>query len=174
MTAAIEPGILPLFRIFVALEILLLLLRIGLERTFRADFPLVGSPWVGLAFLASLLTYLCLPPLEKRLLRAYLPIALVLTTAFTLVMAASGMKLRVETGIRAEELVRVAWLLIVVLVVPLIIVAWQYGVRWVIGFCILTAAAELALMLPAAGTDGRLSLASVAIADLPAPLPPLT
>ena len=53
--AAIEPGVLPLFRIFVALEILLLLLRIGLEAAFRADFPLVGSPWTGLAFLALLL-----------------------------------------------------------------------------------------------------------------------
>ena len=161
--AAIEPGVLPLFRIFVALEILLLLLRIGLEATFRADFPLVGSPWTGVAFLTLLLAYLSLPALHKRLGRFYLPIALVVATAFTLVIAASGIKLRADIGIRAEELVRGAWILIVVLVVPLIIVAWQYGFRWVLWFCLSTAAAELALMLPLAARGGPLALAFVAI-----------
>src|SRR6266702_7482836 len=114
----IEPGILPLFRIFVALEILLLLLRIGLETAFRADFPLVGSPWAGLAFLALLFGYLSWPALEARLGRFYLPVALVLSVAATIVGAAAGMKLRVEAGIRAEELVRGSWVLIVVLLVP--------------------------------------------------------
>ncbi len=104
MTRSIEPGILPLFRIFVALEILLLLLRIGLEAVFRADFPLVGSPWAGLVFLALLFSYLSWPALEARLGRFYLPIALVLSIAVTLVSATAGMKLRLEAGIRAEEL----------------------------------------------------------------------
>ena len=164
MTRSIEPGILPLFRIFVALEILLLLLRIGLETAFRADFPLVGSPWAGLVFLALLFGYLSWPALEARLGRFYLPVALVLSVAVTLVGAAAGMRLRVEAGIRAEELVRGSWVLIVVLLVPLIIVAWQYGFRWVLWFCLLTAAAELALTLPLAGRGGLLALTLVVIA----------
>ncbi len=164
MTRSIEPGILPLFRIFVALEILLLLLRIGLEAVFRADFPLVGSPWAGLVFLALLFSYLSWPALEARLGRFYLPIALVLSIAVTLVSATAGMKLRLEAGIRAEELVRGSWVLIVVLLVPVIIVAWQYGFRWVLWFCLLTAAAELALTLPLAGKGGPLVLTLVVIA----------
>src|SRR6266545_2071725 len=164
VTRTIEPGILPLFRIFVALEILLLLLRIGLEAVFRADFPLVGSPWAGLVFLALLFSYLSWPALEARLGRFYLPIALVLSIAVTLVSATAGMKLRLEAGIRAEELVRGSWVLIVVLLVPVIIVAWQYGFRWVLWFCLLTAAAELALTLPLAGKGGPPALALVVIA----------
>src|SRR5262252_6423303 len=131
---AIEPGILPLFRIFVALEIVLLLLRIALEIFFHADFPLVGSPWPGLAFLTLLLGYLSWAALERRLRRAYLPIAIVLSVGITLVSAAAGIRLRAEAGLRAEELVRGSWILIVVLLVPLVIVAWQYGLRWVLGF----------------------------------------
>lgn len=164
VTAPIEPGVLPLFRIFVALEILLLVLRLGLEAGFRADFPLVGSPWPALVALGALLAYLCLPALEQRLTRAYLPIALVASAAITLLAAAHGLRLRVEAGIRAEELVRSSWVLIVVLVVPLIIVAWQYGVRWVLWFCGLTAAAELALMFAAAPAEGTLALAFLGIA----------
>lgn len=163
-TAAIEPGVLPLFRIFVTLELLLLLLRIGLETAFQSSFRLIGSPWPGVAFLALQLAYLSLPPLERRLGRAYLPAALLAATGFTLLAAASGMKLRAEAGIRAEELVRASWILFVVPVVPLIIVAWQYGTRWSVRFCVLTTAAELALMVPVASSDRRLALALLLIA----------
>ncbi len=82
----------------------------------------------------------------------------------TLVSAAAGMRFRVEAGIRAEELVRGSWVLIVVLLVPVIIVAWQYGFRWVLWFCLLTAAAELALTLPLPGKGGPPALTLVVIA----------
>ncbi len=164
MTRPIEPGILPLFRLFVALELLLLLLRAGLETVFRADFPLVPSPWAGLVFLALLLGYLSWPRLEEHLRSFYLPIALVLSVAATLAAAAAGIKLRLATGIRAEELVRGSWILIVVLLVPLILVAWQYGFRRVLWFCLLTVAAELALTLPLAAGSGSLPPALVVLA----------
>jgi signal transduction histidine kinase len=165
MTArVIEPGLLALFRIFVALEILLLLVRMGLEAAFRSDFPLLPSPWPGLAFLALLLGYLSWPRLEARLGSSYLPAALALSVGVTILSAAVGMKLRVDAGIRAEELVRGSWILIVVLLVPLIIVAWQYGFRWVLWFCLLTAAAELSLTLVLAAKGGPPAGALVAIA----------
>src|SRR5262249_38825115 len=119
---SIEPGILPLFRIFVALEVLLLLLRMGLEATFRSDFPLVQPVWPGLVFLLALLISLSLPPLERTLGRAYLPVALISSIGVTIAAAAAGLKLRLAAGIRAEELVRGSWILIVVLLVPLIVV----------------------------------------------------
>lgn len=161
---AVEPGILQLFRIFVALEILLLLLRMGLEAAFRSDFPLVQPAWPGLTFLALQLGYLSWRRLELGLGRFYLPIALVASIGLTLVSAAAGLKLRLDAGIRAEELVRGSWILIVVLLVPLIIVAWQYGWRWVLWFCALTVATELALTLPFAGSGGPPALTLVVIA----------
>jgi signal transduction histidine kinase len=147
----VEPGILQLFRIFVALEILLLLLRMGLEAAFRADFPLVRPAWPGLTFLALQLGYLSWPRLERALGRLYLPIALLASIGLTIASAAAGLRLRLDAGIRAEELVRGSWILIVVLLVPLIIVAWQYGWPWVLWFCALTVGTELALTLPLAG-----------------------
>src|SRR5262245_45941194 len=103
---AIEPGLLGLFRIFVALEILLVLARMGLEATFRADFPIVRSPWPTIAVLALQLGYLSWPRLQRWLGRGYLPIALVASVGLTLLSAATGMRLRLDAGVRAEELVR--------------------------------------------------------------------
>ena len=160
----VEPGILQLFRIFVALEILLLVLRMGLEAAFRSDFPLVRPAWPGLTFLALQLGYLSWRRLELGLGRFYLPIALVASIGLTVLSAATGFKLRLEAGIRAEELVRGSWILIVVLLVPLIIVAWQYGFRWVLWFCALTVATELALTLPLADRGGPPALTLVVIA----------
>jgi len=160
----VEPGILQLFRIFVALEILLLVLRMGLEAAFRSDFPLVRPAWPGLTFLALQLGYLSWRRVELGLGRFYLPIALVASIGLTVLSAAAGFKLRLEAGIRAEELVRGSWILIVVLLVPLIIVAWQYGFRWVLWFCVLTVATELALTLPLADRGGPPALTLVVIA----------
>jgi signal transduction histidine kinase len=162
--SGIEPGLLPLFRIFVALEILLLFLRMGLEATFRSDFPLLRPVWPGIVFLLALLAYLSWPRLEAALGRSYLPLALVASIGVTIVAAAAGMSLRLDAGLRAEELVRGSWILIVVLLVPLIIVAWQYGFRWVLWFCALSAAVELVLLMPLAGRGGPPAVALVAIA----------
>jgi len=141
VTRTIEAGILPVFRLFVALEILLLLLRMGLETVFRADFPLVLSPWPSLVLLLLSLGYLSWPRLERRLGPVYLPLGLAFSVGLTLVSAAAGMRLRLRAGIRAEELVRSSWLVIVLLLVPLVLVAWQYGFRRVLWFCLLTTAA---------------------------------
>ena len=154
MTRTIEPGILPVFRLFVALEILLLLFRIGLERVFRADFPLVLSPWPSIGLLLLSLGYLSWSPLEKRLGRLYLPLALAFSVGLTLVSAAAVMRVRLSAGFRAEELVRSSWLMIVLLLVPVVIVAWQYGFRHVLGFCLVTTAADLALTVPLAARGG--------------------
>jgi DNA-binding NarL/FixJ family response regulator/signal transduction histidine kinase len=162
--SGVEPGILPLFRIFVALEILLLFLRMGLEAVFRSDFPLLRPVWPGIVFLLALLAYLSWPRFETAVGRFYLPLALVASIGVTIVAAAAGMKLRLDSGVRAEELVRGSWILIVVLLVPLVIVAWQYGFRWVLWFCALSAAAELVLLMPLAGRGAPPALALMAIA----------
>ncbi len=139
-------------------------MRIGLEAAFRADFPLVQPAWPGLVFLTLQLGYLSWPRLERTLGGFYLPIALVASIGLTIASAAGGLRLRLDAGLRAEELVRGSWILIVVLLVPLIIVAWQYGFRWVLWFCVLTVGAELALTLPLAGRGGIPGLTLVVIA----------
>jgi len=136
----------------------------GLEATFRADFPLVQPAWPALTVLALLLGYLCWGRLAHRLGGFYLPLALALSIGLTLVSASSGMALRLDAGIRAEELVRGSWILIVVLLVPLIIIAWQYGFRWVLWFCAFTVAGELCLTLPLVASGGPPALTLFVIA----------
>lgn len=160
----VEPGLLALFRIYVGLTILLLLLRLGIEAFFRADFPLVESPWPGIGFLTLLLGYLSWQTLQRWMGRFYLPAALILFVGVTIASAAANMRLRVDAGLRAEELVRGSWILIVVLLVPLILVAWQYGLRWVVWFCLLSAGVELCLTLPLAGRGGPPAVSLIVIA----------
>ncbi len=164
MTRAIEAGVLPVFRLFVALEIILLAFRMGLEAVFQADFPLVLSPWPSLALLVASFAYLSWPRLERWLGALYLPLALAFSVTLTLVSAAVVMRLRVHAGIRAEELVRSSWLVMVLLLVPLVLVAWQYGFRRVLWFCLLTTVADLALTVPVATGNRPLLATLVAIA----------
>ncbi len=151
---AIEPGLLALFRIFVVLEIALLVVRMGLETAFRANFPFVPSGWPGLIILTLLFAYLFSTRLQHWLGRFYLPVAIAVVVALTVLGAAAGMKLRINAGIPAAELARGTWILIVMLVVPLVLVAWQYGFRAVLWFCLLVSGADLALMLPLAERGG--------------------
>jgi len=151
---AIEPGLLALFRIFVVLVMALLALRVGLTSAFRANFLLQTSAWPGLIILTLLLGYLFSARAQHGLGRFYLPVAIILFVAFALFGVAVGMKLRVDAGVPAEELARGTWALIVLLVVPLVLVAWQYGFRWVLVYCLLTAVADIGLLLPLVARGG--------------------
>lgn len=145
---AIEPGLLALFRIFVVLVMALLALRMGLISAFRANFGALPSAWPGLIVMTALLGYLFSTRLQHWLGRFYLPVAVILFVAFVILGAVAGMKLRVDAGMPVEELVRGTWVLIVLLIVPLVLIAWQYGFRWVLVYCLLTAVVEVGLMLP--------------------------
>lgn len=142
----IEPGLLALFRIFVLLTIVLLAVRLSLTTAFDADFLFLPSAWPGIVVLSLLLGYLFSSQLQFRLGRYYLPVAIVLFVALALVGAVGSMKLRVAAELTAEELVRGTWILIVTLVVPLVLVAWQYGFRWAVVYCLLTAIIDIAFM----------------------------
>lgn len=146
--SAIEPGLLAVFRIFIVLVIALLALRLGLISAFRSNFVAFPSAWPGLIVMTLLLGYLFSTRLQHWFGRFYLPLAIVLFVAFVILGAAAGMKLRVNAGLPVAELVRGSWVLIVLLIVPLVLIAWQYGFRWVLVYCVLTASAEIGLMLP--------------------------
>lgn len=156
----IEPGLLPLFRMFVALMLGLLTLRLWLTTAFDADFLSLPSAWPGIVLQALLLGYLFSARLQRWFGRYYLPLAIGLFVTLALVGAVAAMKLRVAAGQSAEELVRGTWMLIVMLVVPLVLVSWQYGFRWAVAYCVITAVIDVAFMLPLTQRGG-LSLQSL-------------
>jgi signal transduction histidine kinase len=160
---AIEEGVLPLFRLFVVLAVVLVALRAAVEAVHPSAGP-VPSPWPGLVLLAGFLGYLSSAALRERLGRLYLPLALAFATLGPLLGSAGALKVRIEAGAPTDDLVRGAWALIVVLLVPVILVAWQYGFAWVIGYCVLASAADLAMSVPLAARGGPRPLTLVAIA----------
>lgn len=143
----IEPGLLHVFR-------LLTTIRLGL--TLLGTLELVRDLWLGLRehyptyeiFLslldvALLLAYLSWPRLQRRLGRFYLPIAIVLSTAGPVVVQYT---LRMQmVPVNYRDIIR-AWQLLPVLLIPLVITAWQYAFRYVLWFSIGTMTLDMLII----------------------------
>lgn len=131
--ADIEPGLLRLFRWFVAIR-LALLVFLKLASQERADGDLLFVPEPGIFILSLLLAYLVASPLQDRLGNWYLPIALWISAVGPLVENGVTVEARLAEGAGANEAIADYWLLFFYLFVPLILVAWQYRFRWVLLF----------------------------------------
>jgi signal transduction histidine kinase len=166
--AEIEPGLVPTFRGFVGLQLVLLLFllygelvpnrvrigilglrtRLGLLRP-GAEGPQISTLVVlslGLLSLALLLAYLSAPPLRRWLSWGYLPLALACNLGLLIVgyhLLAGGTTVVAGTS----GLVLRSWQLFLVLFVPLILTAWQYPFWVVLVFCAAIACLDLALTL---------------------------
>jgi signal transduction histidine kinase len=145
---AIEPGLLQVFRIFVGIRLLLILIGLRLQ-------ALVPAPRarIYLSFLlieaAVLLVYLSWPWLGDQLGRAYLPIAIIFASGSSIFEQAIAMVLRHENILRGDTTGGV-WGLVILLLVPLILVSWQYDFRAVIAYIAGTAIFELIFAVPTA------------------------
>jgi signal transduction histidine kinase len=146
----IEPGLLPVFRLFTALRLGLVLLALVAGALIRRPEVQLPSLYFGMAVIeaALLLVYISLPGLEKRLGGWYLPLALLWATLLPILEQSVGLYTAISQdafGPRQELLVLSSWQLLPVLFVPLILIAWQYSLRWVVLFGVGTAALELVL-----------------------------
>jgi signal transduction histidine kinase len=149
----LEPGLLQVLRLFVALRLafaLLSLLLVQLQQVPRLlRYPVLPVFETGL-----LLGYLFWPWLRGRLGRAYLPIALVVASLGPSVEHALSVALRLRTGVLGAAAGSDVWMLYVLLFVPLVLVAWQYNFVSVIAFSLSTAALDLVLAIPLAVRGG--------------------
>lgn len=153
-----EPGLLRLFRWFVALRLVWLVL-LNLAGRNRADGDLLFVPRPGIVIFSLLLVYLFSEPLRRRLGRWYLPLALGTATLGPLIENGITVSRRLAEGATPNEAVSDYWMLFFFLFVPLILVSWQYRYRWVVFFAVGTfffdAAATLA---PLEGTNADITL----------------
>src|SRR3990167_98048 len=156
----IEPGLLSLFRALILFTLGLLALRLLLTTVFDNPFLFLPNAWPGLVVMSLLLGYLYSTRLQAWLGRLYLPLAIILFGTLALLGSVASMKLRVAAGLSDEGLMRGTWVLIVTLVVPLVLVSWQYGLRWAVTYCVLTAVIDIVLMFPLR-RHGGLSLPSL-------------
>jgi len=157
-STAIEPGLLRLFRWFVAIRLgLLLFLLLAAQNPDPDDALFV--PQAGVVILGFLLIYLYAIPLQNRLGRWYLPIALWVATLGPIIENVVNVNARLDAGASANEAIADYWLYFFYLFVPLIIIAWQYRYRWVVFFSVgtfLLDGAFTASQLEETGADAAL------------------
>jgi signal transduction histidine kinase len=141
----LEPGLLKLFRIFLVLQLILIYINVFAH---SARGYLQGCPWCAVAFgtgsIILLLIYLSIPWLQNKLRRYYLPIALVLAAIISLVAQDFFLYFRAPfSGGSSEEN---AWQLFLFLLIPLVLIGWQYDFKTVVAYCIFTAILDHTLM----------------------------
>lgn len=146
----IEPGLLPIFRLFTGIQLGLILI-VALGSFLLPGEPLEGKIWMGsIASLAAfLLVYLSWPWLERRLGPFYLPLAVLVSSFITLVGQFLGMEHNFS------EYISSARELSLVLVFPLLVTSWQYRFRGAATFS-----------LGSGLVDAMLAFASISHADL--------
>ncbi|MCJ7715913.1 MAG: sensor histidine kinase, partial [Anaerolineales bacterium] len=110
---------------------------------------------------AALFGYLSWSWLEKKFHRYYLPLALI---AATIVPLFSNLIYLASPQETAQITITRSWLLFPILIVPLVLIAWQYRFRVVLAFIILTTVIELTILVSRVDT---INFETVPILGLP-------
>ena len=132
---AIEPGLLRLFRWFIAIRLGFLGLVLLSVRN-NPDAATLQVPMPGIVMSVALLVYLGSDGLRRRLGRAYLPVALVVASLGPIVEHTITFAARLDAGEAVNDAIADYWVLFFVLFVPLILTAWQYRFRAVVLFAV--------------------------------------
>src|SRR5262249_52969995 len=146
----VEPGVLPTFRLFIGMQLAITALAISHWLIVPVPPP---SPIVTLAVLSLLepgvlLVYLSIPALQRTLKSLYLPIGIVWAAAGPILdpyMSLSNLHASSTTAaeLRAQVLL---WRQIILLLIPLVVLSWQYAMRQVVVFCTLTSVLNITLL----------------------------
>jgi signal transduction histidine kinase len=145
----LEPGLLQVFRTFIGVRLLLVLITLRLQ-TMSAE----PRGRVFLLFLlvetAFLLGYLSLERVQNFFGRAYLPLALIYASASPIVEQSLAVLLRQADLLGGGEGAGGLWWLMILLLVPVILVSWQYRMRVLLIFLAGVTTLELLLLIPIA------------------------
>jgi signal transduction histidine kinase len=145
----IEPGLLQTFRLYIGLRLALAAATIGFAFV-RPLLQVESGMVLSLVVLAITFAYLCSSWCQSNLGKWYLPIAFSAATA--------GPILEVAMGLRHPQLVLLTsaggpttdvWQATILLLLPLLFVAWQYDFRAVILFTAGSALLEVAVIIAA-------------------------
>lgn len=159
----LEPDLLQVFRLFMIWQAVMLMVWVGLQM-IAPEPSLLRHQWLAAAVPLALIAYCSSEALRRWLGRAYLPLALAVASLGQLLTYALIVRLRIADGIPAHAMLSDAWLLIIALLLPSIIVAWQYGPMMLVGFCVASVVIDLALLLPVAAHGGPQAMTIIAVA----------
>jgi signal transduction histidine kinase len=160
----IEPRVLSIFRLFVGLGLALSVPGVLISQLIF-NFSRVHIQLVNVVVLALLFAYLSLPKIQQIMGRAYLPLGLYVAAILPIItqrwmqiqsisdpgaiaQVAQQYRLDFNTGIILSSN---DW--VISLFIPLVLIAWQYNLRSVLIYSVITAFADLMLSLRFFGTE---------------------
>lgn len=146
MRRTIEPGLLRIFRYFTNVALVYF--------AIMWVYAIVSTGWVlalQVQMMVNVLVYLGLAGylswhgLERKLKQWYLPIALAMATIIPVL--SNFIYIVDPSQANINNIISRSWLWLPVLLVPLVLIAWQYNFRAVLAFTILTNGLELIVLL---------------------------
>jgi signal transduction histidine kinase len=141
----IEPGLLQTFRLFVQIEAAVLVLIAVLGPIEGGDiFPSTGLI-ISLIDVVVLYLFITIPFFRISLKRYFLPIGLVIATAIPIINTYFNI-IQLQQN-NPLLLLRSTWAMLPILLVPLILIAWQYTFHEVVYFCIFSSVAQVLVVL---------------------------
>jgi signal transduction histidine kinase len=146
----IEPGLLRIFRYFTGIAMVyfaLMVIYIAIQ-TGQAVTPSQIQSYVNFGINLLLFGYLSLKWLQRKLKRWYLPIALI---ASTVVLVFSNLVYIAQPSEDMSVIIYRSWVLLPIMVVPLVLLTWQFRFRYLVIFIIFSTIVELSVLLPAVG-----------------------
>ena len=146
-SSTIEPGLLNIFRWFVAIRLSLLVL-VAWSNTQNPDPSNPRFPEAGIFFFGILMVMLLWPRLQRVMGRAFLPVTLTIASLAPIVDSATNIEGRLAAGMTVDEAFADIWIPFFVLFVPLLLIAWQYRYRAVVAFAVGTTLLDLAATIP--------------------------
>lgn len=141
----LEPSLLSIFRLFLGLQFGLVVL-IALSHAHLGQ--LSGSPFgiitLAAAGTALLLGYLSWPGLPGRLGRGFLPLALILSVLLSLLIQNAMIRNFIDPLLYSGD--EGTWQTFLSMFFPIVLIAWQYNFRAVIGYCFLFSGLEVLML----------------------------
>jgi signal transduction histidine kinase len=133
--SSFDSSLLSVFRLFVGirLAISLLFLSLQLEEGGERIYRLERQPLLGIGEALLLLVYLSWPWLRSKLGKAYLPIALGVATFGPVVENYIAIDLQPEDSLFLARVLGGQWELVILVLVPIILISWQYSYPVVVG-----------------------------------------
>jgi len=141
MKHSVEPGLLPVFRLFAVFQLVFLGFSILSFSTFEEPKHPLNVMW-GMALTTALLViYLSIPSLERGLGKLYLPLAILV--AVSIPIAGETIILLQGSG---SELGSIREETVALLLLPLLVVSWQYPFPVVAVFVVATGFLDFSLV----------------------------
>ncbi|MDJ0952124.1 MAG: sensor histidine kinase [Acidimicrobiia bacterium] len=151
-SSTIEPGLLNVFRWYVAIRLSLLAI-VAWSNQQNPDPTNPRFPEVGIVFFGIMMIMLLWPRLQRMMGRAYLPVLLVLASIAPIAESAANVEGRLDAGMSINDALADYWIPFFLLFVPLLLIAWQYRYRAVVVFAVGTTLLDMGSILPLVETE---------------------